>query len=227
MSTPIYQWLALGLAISLLGAPILLIAVRLKNVDPLGLPVRLTLWVLAGVVWGIAVLAGESWSRSLGLRVPGWHAVLGAAAATFAVLPAWPLLQFIQRKAGGRLFAENVVFQKIVALPLAYRLFLIATAAVTEEILYRGFAIGIGQALLGNTPAAATLSVVIFTVTHFRWGLSHLLSVLWAALAFTCLFVVTGDLLACIMAHAAIDTVGLVIAPALMAHRKTLTAPAA
>jgi membrane protease YdiL (CAAX protease family) len=53
-----------------------------------------------------------------------------------------------------------------------------ATAAVTEEILYRGFAIGIGKAFLGNTLEAATLSVVIFTVTHFRWGFSHMLSVL-------------------------------------------------
>jgi membrane protease YdiL (CAAX protease family) len=215
-----YQWLALGLAVSLLGAPILLITVRLKNVDPLGLPVRLTLWVLAAVVGGIAVLAGESWSHSLGLTVPNWHAVLGAAAAILAVLPAWPLLQRVQRKAGGGLVTENVVFQKIVAQPLAYRLFLIATAAVTEEILYRGFAIGIGKVLLGNTLEAATLSVVTFTLTHFRWGLSHLLSVLWAALAFTCLFVVTGDLLACIVAHGAIDTLGLVIAPALMAGRK-------
>jgi membrane protease YdiL (CAAX protease family) len=210
---------------SLLGAPILLITVRLINADPLGLPVRLTLWALAGVVCRIAVLAGGSWSRSLGLTAPGWHAVVGAAAATFAVLPAWPLLQHIQRKSGGRLVTENVVFQKIVALPLVYRLFLVATAAVTEEILYRGFAIGIGKVLLGNTLEAAALSVVIFTVTHFRWGLSHLLSVLWAALVFTCLFVVTGDLLACIVAHGAIDTVGLVIAPALMAHRKTLTGP--
>jgi membrane protease YdiL (CAAX protease family) len=223
MSTPVYPWLAFGLAVSLLGAPILLTTVRLKNVDSLGLPVRLTLWVLAGVVCGIAVLSGESWGHSMGLIAPSWHAVLGAAAATFAVLSAWPLLQHIQRKAGGGLITGNLVFQKIVALPLAYRLFLIATAAVTEEILYRGFAIGIGKVLLGNTLEAAALSVVIFTVTHFRWGLSHLLSVLWAALAFTCLFVVTGDLLACIMAHGAIDTVGLVIAPALMAARRRAT----
>jgi membrane protease YdiL (CAAX protease family) len=219
MSTHTYQLLALGLGVSLLGAPVLLITVRRINVNPLGLPVRLALWVLAGVACGIAALAGESWSDLLGLKVPSWQTALGAAAATLAVLLAWPLIQYVQREAGGSLVTQNVVFQKIVALPLTYRLFLVATAAITEEILYRGFAIGVGKAFLGNTLEAATLSVVIFTVTHFRWGFGHMLSVLWTALALTSLFVVTGDLLACIVAHGIIDTVGVVITPAIMARR--------
>jgi CAAX prenyl protease-like protein len=219
MPSHTYQLLALGLAVSLLGAPILLITVKLMDANSLALPVRLALWLLAGVVYAIAQLAGEPWSLLMGLRVPGWHTVLGAAAATTAVLLAWPLLQYVQRNAGGSLIMENTVFRKIVALPLAYRLFLVATAAVTEEILYRGFGVGIGKVVLGNTLEAATLSAVIFTVTHFRWGLSHMLSVLWTALALTSLFVVTDDLLACIMAHGALDTVGLVIAPAVMARR--------
>jgi hypothetical protein len=147
MSVRTYELLALGLAVSLLGAPILLTTARLFHVNPVGLPVRLALWALAGVVCGIAMLAGESWSDSLGLRVPSWQMLLGAATATFAVLLAWPFLQYIQRKARGNLVTDNVVFRKIVALPLAYRLFLVVTAAVTEEILYRGFAIGIGKIL--------------------------------------------------------------------------------
>jgi hypothetical protein len=219
MSAHTHQLLALGLAVSLFGAPLLLIAVKLIDINSLGLPVRLALWALAGVVCAIAVLASAPWSLLMGLRVPGWRTVLGAGAATIAVLSAWPLLQSMQRSAAGSLIMENAVFQRIIALPVAYRLFLVVTAAVTEEILYRGFAIGIGKVVLGNTLEAATLSVVIFTGTHFRWGLSHMLSVLWTALALTSLFVVTEDLRACIIAHGAIDAVGLVLAPAVMAHR--------
>jgi hypothetical protein len=219
MSAHPHQLLALGLAVSLLGAPLLLIAVKLSDINSLGLSVRLALWALAGAVCAIAVLASEPWSLLMGLRVPSWRTVLGAGAATIAVVSAWPFLQSIQRNAGGRWIMANAVFQRIVALPVAYRLFLVATAAVTEEILYRGFAVGIGKVVLGNTLEAATLSVVIFTVTHFRWGLSHMLSVLWTALALTSLFVVTEDLLACIIAHGTIDAVGLVIAPAVMVHR--------
>jgi membrane protease YdiL (CAAX protease family) len=221
MSAHIHQLLAFGLAVALLGAPVLLLTVKLVGGNPLGLPVRLALWVLAGIACEIAVLANEPWSQLLGLRVPSWQTFVGAAAATCAVLAAWPFLQYIQREAGGISVTQNLVFQKIVALPLTYRLFLVATAAVTEEILYRGFAIGIGKGFLGNTLEAATISVVIFTVTHYGWGLSHMLSVLWAALAFTSLYIVTGDLLACIVAHGAIDAIGLVIAPAAMARRRS------
>jgi hypothetical protein len=155
------------------------------RINPLGLPARLALWVLAGLVCAIAVVASEPWSLLMGLRVPDWRTVLGAAAATVAVLSAWPVLQYMQRTAGGTWIMANAVFRRIIALPLAYRLFLVATAAVTEEIFYRGFAVGIGKVVL----------------------------------ALTSLFVVTEDLLACMMAHGAIDTVGLVIAPAVKAHR--------
>jgi hypothetical protein len=168
VSTHTHQLLALGLAVSLFGAPLLLITVRRIDTNPLGLPVRLALWVLAGLVCAIAVLASEPWSVLLGLRVPGWRTVLGAAAAAIAVLSSWPFLQYLQRTAGGSWIMANAVFRRIIALPLAYRLFLVATAAVTEEIFYRGFAIGIGKVVLGNTLEAATLSVVIFTAHRGR-----------------------------------------------------------
>jgi membrane protease YdiL (CAAX protease family) len=223
MTTHTYQLLVLGLTLSLLGAPTLLILAEFLDWNSLGLPVRLALWTLAGIVCGITALAHEPWSYLLGPRGLSWRTVIAAVAATFTMLAVWPLLQYIQRKLGGISVEQNTVFQTIVALPLAYRLFLIVTAALTEEILYRGFAIGIGKTILSGTLAASTVSVVIFTVSHFRWGLSHMLSVLWAAVVFTILFVVTGDLLACIVAHASIDAVGLVIAPAVMAGRRRAT----
>jgi membrane protease YdiL (CAAX protease family) len=219
MFTDTHLFLAFGLAVSLFGAPILLVMVKLIGENPLGLGLRLALWLLASVVCGIAALASEPWIHLMGLRAPGWQTVLGAAAAALAVLSAWPLLQYFQRRVGGVSTTQNVAFQNIAVLPVSYRIFLVATAAVTEEILYRGFAIGIGGVLIGNPWVAAVLSIVIFTTTHFRWGLSHLLSVLWAALALTGLFVVTGDLVACIVAHAVMDTVGLIIAPLAMGRR--------
>jgi membrane protease YdiL (CAAX protease family) len=219
MFTDTHLLLAFGLGVSLFGAPFLLLVVKLTDGNPLGLPVRLALWCLAGVVCGIAMLANETWSHLLGLRVPSWQTVFGAAAASLAVLTAWPLLQYLQGRMGGVPITQNALFQKIAVLPVPYRIFLVTTAAVTEEILYRGFAIGIGSSLLGSTWVAVILSIVIFTITHFRWGLTHMLSVLWAGLAFTSLFVVTGDLVACMVAHAAMDAVGLIIAPIAMAHR--------
>jgi hypothetical protein len=219
MSNQTYQLLVFGFAASLLGAPILLVAVKLVGRNQLGLAVRLALWALAGAVYGIALLAGEPWSALMGLGVPGWKTAIGAAAATAAVLAAWPLLQYVQARLGGVSIAQNPAFQKIAVLSVSHRIFLVTTASFTEEVLYRGYAIGIGSVLLGNPLLAATLSIVIFTTAHFRWGVGHLLSVFWAALAFTFLFAVTGDLWACIVAHAASDAVGLLIAPAMMGRR--------
>jgi membrane protease YdiL (CAAX protease family) len=219
------QLLAVGLAVSLLGAPILLLTVKRAGGNQLGLATRLALWVLAAVVCWIAESASERGSQLLGLRVPGWPTVLGAAASTFAVLAVWPLFQYFQGRVGGISTTENSAFLRIAAFPLTYRLFLVATAAVTEEILYRGYAVGIGGVLLDNLWKAAALSIIIFTATHFRWGLSHMLLVLWAALALTSLFVITHDLLACIVAHGAIDTVGLVLAPFAKARRNSTLGP--
>lgn len=93
--------LTFGLAAALLGAPILLVTVKLVGGNQLGLAARLALWALAGAVCGIALLAGAPWSHLVGLRVPNWQTLLGAAAATVAVLAAWPLLQYVQGRLGG------------------------------------------------------------------------------------------------------------------------------
>jgi membrane protease YdiL (CAAX protease family) len=177
------------------------------------------------LVCGIAEWATGRASQLLGLRLPNWQTLLYAAAATAAVLAAWPVSQYFQRRAGGVSTTQNSAFLKIVAYPLSYRLFLTATAAVTEELLYRGFAIGIGGILLESIWKAAVLSIIVFTATHFRWGLGHILLVLWAALVLTSLFVITHDLLACIIAHGMIDTVGLVLAPLAKARRNRPIGP--
>ena len=95
------------------------------------------------------------------------------------------------------------------------------TAAVTEEVLYRGFAIGVGAQILGNLTAAVGISLAAFVGAHFRWGLLHMASVLWAAVVLTALFLVTRDLWACIAAHGVIDLIGLVVAPAMLERRNS------
>ena len=116
---------------------------------------------------------------------------------------------------GGVSIEQSQQFHKMASLSFGYRLFIVVTAAVVEEILYRGYAIGIGQSLVGGILPATFLSIVVFTLSHFRWGLSHLLSVLWSALALSLLFVFTGNLFSCIAAHAAINGVGLLLLPSL------------
>jgi membrane protease YdiL (CAAX protease family) len=211
--------LAFGLALALFGTPILLLTTRFAGGNSLGWPIRLSLWALGGAALGIARSVMKNWDITLGLLAPSWRTVIGAVAAMLITCAAWPIVQHIQVRAGKKTVEQNEAFLAITALSIPYRLFLVATAAVTEEILYRGFAVGVGGEILGNRPAAVALSLIAFVGGHFRWGLGHMLSVLWAAITLTALFVITRDLLACILAHGAIDVIGLVIAPAAMARR--------
>jgi len=182
-------------------------------------PFRLSLWVLAGIVLGIAQTGMDHWGQSLGLLAPSWRTLLSAVVATVATLAAWPIVQDIQKRAGRKTTFENDAFREITATSVWFRIFLVATAAVTEEILYRGYAIGVGEQILGNRSAAVAISVTIFVGAHFRWGISHMLSVVWAAIVLSTLFLTTRDLAACVTAHGAIDFMGLVMAPAAMARR--------
>ncbi len=91
----------------------------------------------------------------------------------------------------------------------------LGVAAPTWRTLITGV-VG-GFVMLGSVWWAALVSVVAFTIAHYRWGLSHLLSVFWTGATLTALYVYSGDLLACVFAHAIVDTVGLLLMPAIKA----------
>jgi membrane protease YdiL (CAAX protease family) len=135
-------------------------------------------------------------------------------------LAAWPVLQSLQRRTGGQATVDSERFRKLVALPLAHRAFLVLTAGVTEELLYRGYGIGVGSLLLGGTATALAVSLAVFTVAHLSWGIAHLASVLWAGAVLSLLLVIRGDLLACMLAHTAVDAVGLLVAPMAIARQR-------
>ncbi|WKE64244.1 CPBP family intramembrane metalloprotease [Gallaecimonas kandeliae] len=96
---------------------------------------------------------------------------------------------------------------------------------MTEEALYRGYAIGVGGVLLHSTHAAVVLSLISFTVAHFRWGAAHMLSVVWAGALLSALFVLTENILACMVAHLLIDAVGVLLAHALFRHNAARLLP--
>lgn len=213
----------LGLVLALLGLPAILGTVRYFGGEPLGLWTRLSLWGLAGAILVIAANSFEDWGRHLGLLAPAWHSMAVALVAAVLILVGWPATQFLQKKSGRSATTATATFRKVAALPSTYRLFLVVTAGVTEEVLYRGYGIGIGKLLLGGTSIALAVSLCAFVAAHLRWGLAHLLSVLWAGAALSILFVLTNSLLACIIAHVLVDAFGFLFVPYVMASRAERT----
>jgi membrane protease YdiL (CAAX protease family) len=130
----------------------------------------------------------DLWEEQLGLSPLSWKAADIAIAATAFLLISWPLLQYAQKACGSNLVEQPEVFTNIASKSFSDRLFLVVTAAVTEELFYRGYAIGIGQPILGSVWLAKALSIIVFTLCHVRWGLSHLFTVFWASLIFSGIF---------------------------------------
>lgn len=202
-----------GLALALVGPLLLLLSSRAFRVDALSIPFRLAFWLLALVVLALAAHAGGPWLGRIGAEPPGWIPLAGAVVAAIAILAIFPALQRLQKFLGGMGTAQTEFFNRIAALSVAHRVFLVVTAALVEEVLYRGYAIGIGRHLFGSVSVAVAISLTLFVVSHYRWGVSHLISVCWAGLVLSLLFVVTNNLFACILAHLAVDAFGLLLLP--------------
>lgn len=213
------QLLYFGLLLALTASPLLLYLYKRVHINSFSLAPRLTLWALAIVVLIISALKTEMWRSYLGLLWPSWQNLGLAIFAVFITLLVFVVHHNLQQKLGANSSEKHQQFQGFMSFSFSYRIFLVVTAAVTEEVLYRGYAIGIGQHLLGSVWLAYVASVVAFTLPHIRWGLSHLVPVFITALVFTILFAYTQNLWACIFAHAIVDAIGFLVIPAVMTSK--------
>lgn len=211
----------LGLFVALFGSPLLLMFFRWLRFNQFSPVPRLALWVAAVAVLVIAAANIEAWRVHFGLEWLTWQSLglaILAAAILFAVLSAYVSLR---GKFGAASPKQLELQQNLLRLPFSHRCFVVMTAAVTEEVLYRGYAIGVGQHLLGSVWLACVLSVAAFTLGHLRLGLAHLVPVFVCALVITLLFTVTQNLLACIIVHAILDGLGVLVMPVLAMRRQT------
>lgn len=202
-----------GLAVSLCG-PLLLLAAKSLGFNSLSLSGRLSLWLLALMAVVLAAHGfGSSWPFRLGLRGLRWLDLLGVAVTVLASIAGATGFQLLQRRLGIKNAEGAKLQQKVYQLSFPHRFFVVVTAAVVEEVLYRGYAIGIGQHVWGSLAVASTVSVIVFVVVHFSHGLIQLMTVAWIAVLVSLLFVVTSNLFACMLAHFIIDALGVLAMP--------------
>jgi uncharacterized protein len=103
-------------------------------------------------------------------------------------------------------------FAQLSPLPIWYLLFAVVLGGVVEEVLYRGYATERLSLLTGSYWMGCVLSLIAFGLAHVPlWGWVPAFTTVLSGWLLTLLYLVTGDLLAAIIAHIATDSLGILI----------------
>ncbi|MBD8897878.1 CPBP family intramembrane glutamic endopeptidase [Rhodanobacter sp. DHG33] len=145
---------------------------------------------------------------SIGFRPPGvGNTLIGVAAGVavlamlgamyFVILPALHLSDSVGSSANGG---------ALMATPFWWRFISTVRAAVSEEVLFRGYAMQRIEEVSGSRTVALLLSLTVFTIDHVAyWGWSHELIVATGGLAFSLLYLWRRNLWVNIIAHFIVD----------------------
>jgi membrane protease YdiL (CAAX protease family) len=209
------SWTAIGLAIALLGIPLVTISFRsavgeIATIGQMALR-EFTIFALLGLLL-VIVRRGERlpWS-SIGMQ-------RGRAGQSLL----WGLLAFILLGVGtvaalGLLSITGLPYGGSHAFvpPLWLTAIVVIRAGVVEEVFYRGYAIERMKLLTGSRAAAALLPLVAFALFHYRGGIGGVLIALILGAILTGFYLWRRDLKANIVAHFLIDFLPNVLLPML------------
>lgn len=190
-----------------------------------GEPAALTsemLWASDAMKWGITLLlliVVVLWERrrlrSVGLRSPRLREVgIGLTAGVGWLLLAGLLSALVMGPLG--LAVESETAAELQGFGLVQRVSLVAAAAVSEEVCFRGFLMERVEELTGRSWLAVVATVALFVgghVAHFD-PVTNLWQIL-GTLVLAFLYLWRRDLTAPIVVHAVVDGWGLILMPAL------------
>jgi uncharacterized protein len=179
-----------------------------------GLFGQAALWLLCVAVIAIIVFWERKSLESLWLKPFHWLSLAWACVLIVSsVVVLFPATEWIRNAAG--LSGYTTGMETALAYPVWFRVLAVLTAGVVEETLFRGYAVTRLLQLSGNLVLAVILSSAVFAALHLPvWGAGPSLAFFISGLVTTAFFVWRRDLVAMIVAHAAIDLWGLVITPA-------------
>ncbi len=168
-----------------------------------------------GLIWGLQKIRGETLT-DLGLKKPkSWPRVIltGIAIAVFIFVAATGLQYFLAQFG---MVPDSSDFDVILTEPLIFLYGMTAVAwfaaAFGEEVLFRGFFMGILYKLFGSNKVAAgfaiTLQAAVFAVLHLNQGLAGGIVVFMIAAIFGIAFYRFGrSLWPLIIAHGLFDNI--------------------
>ncbi len=161
------------------------------------------LLLVLGLLWGAREPAS-----GLGLVRPKastlGFAVLGFALAMLISAGA----AYVASRAG--MDVGQSVLARLGTRPVWLLLLIALTAAISEEIVFRGVMLTRIEAASGSTWLAALVSLAAFAGAHApRWGVAYVALAALPGLVLTLFYLWRRDLIACILTHFLIDAAGL------------------
>jgi membrane protease YdiL (CAAX protease family) len=141
---------------------------------------------------------------SIGLRAMRMRDGVAAIAAGVATLTGLAIIYYVVFPRIG--VSENSQMGQLLVAPAWWRASVVVRAAVSEELLFRGYGISRLEEITRSRVTAALLSGAVFTIVHVGfWGWGHLLIAGYAAAVLTALWLWRRNLWSNIIAHAIVD----------------------
>lgn len=208
-------WTLVGLAIALFGIPAATTAHRMLTSDSLatsGIVAReVGILALTALLLWIVVNGERKPLSSIGIRTDhiGRSLAWGVGLAIVCFAAAVGILAVYG--AMGIHYGEGQSISR--ALPVTT--LAVIRAGISEEVLYRGFAIERLEAMTGSKWFAAGLSLVLFAAFHFRQGMAGVFIAFVLGAILTAFYLWKRNLISNIFAHFLVDFVPNVLLPAL------------
>jgi membrane protease YdiL (CAAX protease family) len=199
-----------------LGLPSLLAYVRRRETSGPAKQVRrlTTAWAGCLLVLALVLLWEQRPLASIGIVWGNYVAWLGGAALGLTML-AMSVIGVIQASRAGKEIKSEGLAQ-LLDMPRWFHWAVPITAGVTEEIMFRGYPIERLHELTGSLWLAVLIPLIVFTLAHLgSWSWSHLVGVALGGVLLTGLYLWQRDLVACMIAHALIDS-ALIFLPLLL-----------
>lgn len=177
---------------------------------------REIVWITFGILMLLWVTRIERLPlSSIGLVRPTL-ATLGWGLATTVLLLTTVMLTLAVIAPALGLKQNMAATASVVQVPLWLLVTTPIVAGITEEILYRGYAIERLTFLTGKPWLAAVLAGVMFLLLHLSWGGAQMIIVALGTVIFVGLYLWRRDLPCVILAHILTDLIGFTLARAQM-----------
>ena len=210
-----------GLGIAL-GGLVLPVGRLLRHPDSFAARVteQVFVWALFAVVLAIIILWEKQSLSSIGFR---WHwasLAWGLLLTAMLIFITGPFGDWALKQTGLAGFEHGLA--KLAQLPVWFVTVAALTAGVVEETLYRGYAIERLALFTSDVWSAGAVAWIAFCLVHAPfWGWGPVLRMAIAGLPILLFYLWKRDLLACMIAHALTNLIGLVILPPRRARAAT------